>query len=55
METMLRGHRVGQVIGDPAQSPGAFVIRDGRIVAEHWYRHIADRPNYRRLIADARQ
>lgn len=55
MEAMLRGHRVGQVIGDPAQSPGAFVIRDGRIVAEHRYRHIADRPNYRRLIADARQ
>lgn len=51
--TMLHGHRVGEVIGNPSQSPGAFVIRDGRIVAEHRYQHIADRPDYRKLVNGA--
>jgi len=45
----LRGHGIGPLQGDGFQMPGAFVIRDGRIVDSYRHRSAADRPDYEAL------
>ena len=43
---VLDGHGVGSLEGDGFQMPGAFVIRDGRVVRAYRHRDAADRPDY---------
>jgi len=40
------GHGVGRLEGDGFQMPGAFVVRDGRVVRTYRHRDAADRPDY---------
>lgn len=49
----LRGHLIGRLAGDGFQMPGAFLVRDGRIVAAHRHRTVADRPDYGALACSA--
>lgn len=45
-------HGVGQIIGDPYQLPGSFLIdRDGRIAYAHYSRDSADVPTNDELVA----
>lgn len=50
MRVTLSGHGVSKFVGEPKQMPGVFLVRDGEIVAEHRYRTISDRVNFRRLL-----
>ena len=43
------GHRVGMPAGDGTQMPGAFLIRDGRVVRRFLHATAADRPDYAEL------
>ncbi|HBB74333.1 MAG TPA: hypothetical protein DC048_07770, partial [Planctomycetaceae bacterium] len=43
---LVRGHGLGPLVGDGFQMPGAFLIKDGRIVASYRHAHAADRPDY---------
>lgn len=45
----LRGHRVGKLVGDGFQMPGAFLVRNGKIVSAFRHRSAADRPDYTTL------
>ncbi|MFM8539022.1 MAG: SelL-related redox protein [Planctomycetaceae bacterium] len=45
-EALVRGHGLGPLVGDGFQMPGAFLIKDGRIVAAYRHAHAADRPDY---------
>jgi len=45
LAAVLAGHGIGPLVGDGFQMPGAFLIRDGRIVAAYRHRHAADRPD----------
>jgi peroxiredoxin len=49
----LRGHRVGRLVGDGFQMPGAFLVRDGRVVASYRHRSASDRPDYVALACPA--
>ena len=49
LAAVLAGHGIGPLVGDGFQMPGAFLIRDGRIVAAYRHRHAADRPDYAAL------
>jgi hypothetical protein len=40
----------GLIDGDGFQMPGAFVLRDARIVGTHRHTTAADRPDYRKLL-----
>lgn len=42
----LAGHGAGPSGGDGFQMPGAFVVRDGRVIAGRPHRDAADRPDY---------
>jgi hypothetical protein len=53
---LMRGHfrqlfgwRVWLRVGDGFQMPGAFLLQDGKIVAEHRHKNAADEPNYWQL------
>lgn len=43
---LIRRHGVGRLQGDGFQMPGAFVVRDGRIVVAYRHDDAADRPDY---------
>lgn len=43
---ILAGHGVGKLQGNGFQMPGAFVVRDGKIISAFRHRHSADRPPY---------
>lgn len=43
---LLDGHGVGALDGDGFQMPGAFLVRDGRILRRFAHRSAADRPDY---------
>jgi peroxiredoxin len=43
---VMDGHGVGSLEGDGFQMPGAFVIRDKRVVRAYRHRDAADRPDY---------
>ena len=45
LAAVLAGHGIGPLVGDGFQMPGAFLIRDGRVVAAYRHRHAADRPD----------
>jgi len=45
-EALIRGHGLGPLVGDGFQMPGAFLVRDGRVVASYRHAHAADRPDY---------
>lgn len=36
------GHGVGSLAGDGLQLPGMFLVRDGKVVSEHYGSHAAD-------------
>jgi hypothetical protein len=40
----------GAIDGDGFQMPGAFVLRDGRVVSAHRHKTAGDRPNYLQLL-----
>ena len=46
MRALLGGHRQGTAVGDPAISPGLFLIDEGRVVKAWPYRGPGDRPDY---------
>ena len=46
LAAVLQGHGIGPLVGDGFQMPGAFLIRDGRVVAAYRHAHAADRPDY---------
>jgi peroxiredoxin len=46
LAAVLQGHGIGALVGDGFQMPGAFLIRDGRVIAAYRHRHAADRPDY---------
>ena len=50
---LVRGHGVGRLQGDGFQMPGAFVLRDGRIVAAYRHTTAADRPSCAALVDQA--
>ncbi len=50
---LLRGHGVGMLQGDGFQMPGAFVVRDGRILAAHRHSDAADRVDVCSLATQA--
>lgn len=43
---VLGGHGVGGLAGDGFQMPGAFVVRNGRVIRAFRHRDAADRPDY---------
>lgn len=45
----IERHGLGRPVGDPRQMPGAFVVRDGRIIASFRHRSAGDRPDYSAL------
>lgn len=49
LDAVLRGHGIGPLVGDGFQMPGAFLVRDGRVVAAYRHAHAADRPDYAAL------
>lgn len=49
-EAFLHGHRQGAPAGSVPQKPGAFVLRNGAVVAAHRYRTLGDRPDYLALL-----
>jgi len=46
---ILRKHGIGQLGGNGFRMPGAFVVRDGRVIASFRHQTAADRPDYREL------
>ena len=38
-------------IGDGYQMPGIFIVKDGKVLQSYIHNHIADKPNYKELIA----
>ena len=48
---LLRRHFVGGLAGDGLQMPGAFVLRDGRVVRAFRHADASDRPDYCALAA----
>lgn len=48
---LFGGHGVGRLAGDGLQMPGAFVVRNGCIVAGFRHADAADRPDYAQIAA----
>ena len=46
LRAVLAGHGIGPLVGDGLQMHGAFVIRDGRVVASRRCDTAAERPDY---------
>ena len=51
----LRGHRLGAKAGDVWQMPGVFLVRDGHVLNAFRHRDVAERPDYRAIIARLHQ
>ncbi len=47
----LRGHRAGRKGGDVRQMPGVFLVDRGRLIEAFRHRDVAERPDYRAIIA----
>ncbi|MEM8712575.1 MAG: SelL-related redox protein, partial [Planctomycetota bacterium] len=47
-----QGHGIGWLRGDAAQMPGAFVVCQGRVVAQFIHETAADRPDYAVIVED---
>jgi peroxiredoxin/uncharacterized membrane protein HdeD (DUF308 family) len=43
---ILAGNGFGKLVGDGFQMPGAFLLEDGKVVAEHRHKNAADEPDY---------
>ncbi len=43
---IMRGHGLGPLVGDGFRMPGAFLVRDGRVITSYRHAHAADRPDY---------
>jgi hypothetical protein len=43
----------GRMIGNPLQMPGAFVVRNGRIIKSFRHRSSGDRPDYAEFACSA--
>ncbi len=52
---LLRGHGLGLPAGDGFQMPGAFVIRDGRLVRMFRHQRASDRPDYQSFACEMPQ
>jgi peroxiredoxin len=50
---VVDGHGVGWPQGDGLQMPGAFVVRDGRVVQQFVHETAADRPDYGELAEES--
>lgn len=48
----LRGHGIGRLEGDGFQMPGAFLVRNGKIVRAFRHATAADRPDYAGLACE---
>ena len=48
---ILKGHGLGKLAGDGFRMPGAFMLVDGKIIAEHRGMTAADHPDYRSLLS----
>jgi hypothetical protein len=46
MMALLKGHIVGKLQGDGFQMPGAFLIRDGKVIREFRHKTVSDRVEY---------
>lgn len=46
---ILAGNGFGKLVGDGFQMPGAFLLDNGKIVAEHRHKNAADEPDYWQL------
>lgn len=46
---ILHRHGLGKLVGDGFQMPGAFLLQDGKVIAEHRHRNAADEPDYYQL------
>jgi peroxiredoxin len=46
LRALVHGHGLGPLVGDGFQMPGAFLVRDGRVVTAYRHAHAADRPDY---------
>ena len=51
---VVRRHGAGWPVGDFRQMPGVFLMDQGAIVAGHVHVDAGERPDYRRLVAEAR-
>ena len=49
-KAILAGHAIGPPDGDGFQMPGAFLIRDGKVVKQYRHTTSAGRPDYCRLV-----
>lgn len=49
LKTRLRGHALGQVVGDAFQMPGLFLVSGGRVLWTHGYQHAGDNPDFATL------
>ena len=45
------GHGIGKLSGDGFRMPGAFLLRNGKIIAEHRASSAADHPDYVTLLS----
>lgn len=43
---ILAGNGFGKLVGDGFQMPGAFLLENGKVVAEHRHKNAADEPDY---------
>ncbi len=43
------GNRIGPVGTDPMRSPGLFVIRGESILWSHFFSHVGDHPDFRKI------
>lgn len=50
-QAFFKGHGVGPLQGDGMQMPGAFLIRNGKVVTRYLHRNAADRPDYTGLCS----
>jgi peroxiredoxin len=48
----LRGHFAGKLDGDGFQMPGAFLIKDGRIIESFRSKTASDHPNYDQMVCE---
>lgn len=51
--TFFRGFRPARPSGDLHQMSGAFLVRDGQVIAEHRYRDSTDHPDWPAFLASA--
>ncbi|MCB0640115.1 MAG: AhpC/TSA family protein, partial [Phaeodactylibacter sp.] len=47
---VVKGHGIGNQLGDGFQMPGVFVIQSGQIKDQYIHKLSSDRPDYRQLV-----